>query len=246
MVVHGRASPWTSQSKIPAEMEERDTSPEADTAAAGLADEKDCRESRWQVPEHTVKAYDEWADRYELDVNSSNYSGAISACKAIADYYPLSKRNDVKILDVGAGTGMIGSYLKKNYFKNIDALDPSRKMLDKLREKKIYGTIWNDYIGFYQTHIPDGYYDCAVTSGAFTDDHIPVSSVCELVRIVKSGGVICTVIREENLTNSLEYCKLEPTFQDLEKGGKIEKVSRRVFSGYWFRSKGVCYMHKVL
>ncbi|XP_071448750.1 methyltransferase-like protein 27 [Hetaerina americana] len=201
---------------------------------------------RWDVPEHTVRAYDEWAERYDVDINASNYNGAISACKAITDYYPLSRRNAVRILDVGAGTGMIGSYLKKNYFRNIDALDPSQKMLDKLKEKNIYGTIWNDYIGYHQTEIPNGHYDCAVTSGAFTDGHIPVSSIYEMVRIVKSDGIICVVIREENLTNSQEYCKLEPTFHELERDGDICQVSRRVFHGYWYRSKGVCYIYKVI
>ncbi|KAG8240443.1 hypothetical protein J437_LFUL003157, partial [Ladona fulva] len=66
--------------------------------------------------EETVKAYDDWANSYEADVNTSNYMGAVEVSNIVVDQYHLAERKDVKILDVGAGTGVIGVYLAEHYF----------------------------------------------------------------------------------------------------------------------------------
>ena len=48
------------------------------------------------------------------------------------DVFPHANKN-IKILDAGAGTGIIGEMLVKQGYTNIDGLDISQKMLDILR-----------------------------------------------------------------------------------------------------------------
>ena len=41
-----------------------------------------------------------------------------------------SKNKDIKILDAGCGTGLVGIQLKKNGYLNIDGVDLSSKLLE--------------------------------------------------------------------------------------------------------------------
>ena len=52
----------------------------------------------------------------------------------------------VKILDVAAGTGLVGVELVKVGFKHIVALDYSQEMLDLAEEKGEFKSIWTSFI----------------------------------------------------------------------------------------------------
>ena len=56
---------------------------------------------------------------------------------------------DSKILDCGAGTGLIGEILRAryNFTGHIDALDGSKEMLDVAQEKKVYNGFICSFIG---------------------------------------------------------------------------------------------------
>lgn len=43
-----------------------------------------------------------------------------------------------KIVDVGAGTGFVGDFLKKTGFTNVDALEPAEGLLEQAKQKKLY------------------------------------------------------------------------------------------------------------
>ena len=99
----------------------------------------------------------------------------------------------VRILDVAAGTGLVGVELAKLGFKNIDALDYSQEMLDLAKEKgpirQNYKTKYHNVLlpGCYQNYIcapfgntiPDGMkarsYDCVIMLGGFAAGHLPLS-----------------------------------------------------------------------
>ena len=48
------------------------------------------------------------------------------------------RTSDLRILDVGAGTGLVGNVLRDHGYRNIDALDISQKMLDEAKKLNIY------------------------------------------------------------------------------------------------------------
>ncbi len=45
---------------------------------------------------------------------------------------------NAKILDVGAGTGFVGEFLKDRGFTNCDGLEPAKGMLDQAKAKNVY------------------------------------------------------------------------------------------------------------
>ena len=68
----------------------------------------------------------------------------------------LSDKN-ARILDVGAGTGLVGEYLKKRGFCNLDALEPSLGMLEVAKTKNVYKNLHSDRIdAFEPTSLPAG------------------------------------------------------------------------------------------
>ncbi len=68
----------------------------------------------------------------------------------------ISDKN-ARILDVGAGTGLVGEHLKKRGFFNLDALEPSRGMLEVAESKDIYRKLYSDRISVTEpTSLPAG------------------------------------------------------------------------------------------
>ena len=76
-----------------------------------------------------MKYYDDWSkeNKYDKDMEDWNYTGPKETV-AVLKKYALNK--DIKILDAGCGTGLVGIELKKYGFSNIDGVDLSRKLLN--------------------------------------------------------------------------------------------------------------------
>ena len=56
--------------------------------------------------------------------------------KLMMDYFPCPERRDtVKILELAAGTGMVGQHLFQKGFRCMDAIDYSDGMLEELSRK---------------------------------------------------------------------------------------------------------------
>ena len=96
-----------------------------------------------KIPIYKLKAgkevenyYDEWTveNKYDKDMVDWKYSGPKETVEVFKKYVP---KKDIKILDAGCGTGLVGIELKKHGFKNFDGADFSQKMLD-LIPKNIY------------------------------------------------------------------------------------------------------------
>ncbi|XP_033758329.1 methyltransferase-like protein 27 [Pecten maximus] len=90
--------------------------------------------------EEMTHLYDSWSTLYEKDLNYADYRGPFMVANALAVLYPGPCEN-VHVLDVAAGTGLVGEQLAKRGFIKIDALDPSEGMLAKAKEKDIYQTL---------------------------------------------------------------------------------------------------------
>ncbi|XP_035829874.1 methyltransferase-like protein 27 [Aplysia californica] len=212
-------------------------------------------------PEKTATFYSDWSkdDGYDQHLNPDLYRGPKIAAQAVADFFPSSKPADIRILDVAAGTGFVAEhfyYFKKAFFhlqlrdlgfKHIDALDPSEGMLEKARQKRLYDHFICTYLDSNKKlPILEDTYDCAVTSGGMGEGHIPYNSLDQLIRVVKPGGLVCIVMREEYLNHSQYKDLLEPHMSRLEKEGYWQLVSRTVEEEYCFDLSGLVYNFKVL
>ena len=99
------------------------------------------------------------------------------------------QRKTMKILDVGAGTGLVGENLRGRGYTHIDALDISQEMLDVTKEKDIYSKLICAALGDEPvSEIATGEYDGLISSGAFTEGHIGPGGFREVVRQVKPGN----------------------------------------------------------
>lgn len=93
----------------------------------------------------------------------------------------------VKILDLGAGTGLAAVELKKHGFTNIDAIDVSQGMLDKAREKNVYKNYICEAVTDKRLDIPTGTYDSIISGGTISSGYVKPSAFNEILRLVKPG-----------------------------------------------------------
>ena len=143
--------------------------------------------------EELMDAYKDWAGNYDADtVGAFGYvahkESAEALCRVLDD-------KDAAILDAGAGTGLVGEELKKRGYKNLDALDYSKEMLDEAEKKGVYRKLFQADLS-QPLDIENDRYRAIVCTGTFTFGHVDADAFDELVRITQPGGVICFTVRE--------------------------------------------------
>lgn len=137
-------------------------------------------------------AYDAWASEYDTEVNRLGYLLRSVATGYVARHIP----PDGRVLDAGAGTGLIGMYLGIMGYQDLFAIDLSPGMLDLAREKNCYRELREMILGG-PLEFPDDWFDGAFAVGVFTEGHAPPESFPELIRVVRPGGRIVFTIRED-------------------------------------------------
>ncbi len=103
---------------------------------------------------------------------------------------------DSRILDAGAGTGLLGVALRERRFTSLDGLDLSPAMLAEAERKGVYRSLVEARLG---ARLPyeDAAYDAVVSSGVLTTGHAPASSLDELVRVTRPGGHVVFTLRSD-------------------------------------------------
>jgi MFS family permease len=104
---------------------------------------------------------------------------------------------DARILDVGAGTGLLGVELAEAGFSRLDGLDLSAAMLAQARSKGVYGELREARLGAELEYETAGY-DGVVAAGVLTTGHAPPTSLDELVRITRPGGHVIFTLRSDH------------------------------------------------
>ena len=140
-----------------------------------------------------MDAYKDWAADYDADtVDAFGYVAHIESARALDQ---VVEDKNARILDAGAGTGLVGEELKKMGYKQLDALDYSREMLDEAGKKGVYQELLQADMS-RPLKIANDSYDAIVCTGTFTFGHVDANAFDELVRITRPGGKICFTIRE--------------------------------------------------
>lgn len=137
------------------------------------------------------KAYDDWATEYDSDLFQFGYLFPSVTAGYVGRYIPVGAR----IVDAGAGTGLIGRILSAMGYTDITAFDLSQGMLDVAASLNVYNQLDRQVIGEplkYETNS----FDACTSVGTFTEGHAPASGFDEIARIVKPGGYFIVTIRE--------------------------------------------------
>ena len=143
-----------------------------------------------KTPEDSINLYRSWASSYDSDFAKQNdYRSPLEIAKYFDKY---SNNKDTPILDVGAGTGLIGEYLKLSS-REIDAIDISPEMLNIARLKNCYSKIIEADLT-KRLLINDNHYGAIVSAGTFTHGHVGPDVFDELLRVTRSGGLFVLTI----------------------------------------------------
>jgi len=135
--------------------------------------------------EEVEDLFREWAETYDEELEGYSYVAPQRGAAMLALHV---KDHDAKVIDVGCGTGLVGSALADVGFTDVDGLDLSIKMLDQARAKGVYKELFlADLTGL--TDVPDDVYEAAICVGAFTYGHVGPEGIDEVLRIVTPGGI---------------------------------------------------------
>lgn len=152
-----------------------------------------------------AERYDEWAETYDSDLeNDFGWIGPQSATQVFSRFVP----REARILDAGAGTGLVGFLLAELGYSNLIAMDLSEGMLDQARKRNVYTEFHRMVMGEKLDFETDSF-DAVISVGVMTVGHAPASSFDELVRITKSGGYIIFTLRPDVYENDGFKEKLE-------------------------------------
>ena len=140
--------------------------------------------------------YDGWASDYDADLQALGFSAPRAGAELLAKY--VTDRG-AKVLDAGAGTGMVGEELACQGFRCITALDMSPGMLATAKEKGVYEDLM---VGELGKELPFETAAFAGTTcvGVLTFGHAPAESLDELVRVTKTGGPVVFSMRTDFYT----------------------------------------------
>ena len=144
-----------------------------------------------RTPEDSRKLYAEWATTYnETFIKANDYVYP----RIIAQKFDeLIDKTEIKtVVDIGCGTGAVGSYLanlRPNL--NIDGFDISPEMLtEAAKVRRIDNSpVYNDLIEVDLTgELPQRSYDAMISAGTFTHGHLGPQTLLSIIRLVRLNG----------------------------------------------------------
>ena len=141
-----------------------------------------------------MDVYDGWAARYDDELLGE--WGYTSPQKAVDLLSESMKLSDLRVLDAGCGTGLVGSFLKVAGVPNITGIDYSSGMLAQAQEKRIYDAL--HLMDMNQSlDLASNSFDAVTCIGTFTSTHVKPDAVRELVRVTRPGGSVIFTVRDD-------------------------------------------------
>lgn len=138
-------------------------------------------------------AYRRWAPTYEMHIVDQGWQAPELCVGLLAAHLP---NRDAAVLDVGAGTGLVGKALRDLGFARVDAFDLSPEMLEQARAKQVYRRL---HLGNAERldGIKDASYDAVICVGALNFGHIAPVAYEAFIRVTAPDGLIAFTTRED-------------------------------------------------
>ena len=151
-----------------------------------------------ETPADSVRLYGEWADIYDTDfVEREGYVVFLHVAELL-----LGQRSLINgaVLDVGCGTGIVGTCLREGGIEVVDGIDISPPMLAEAGNKKTKDglPVYRRLIAADLTNtldIPDSQYAGLISAGTFTHGHLGPDSLDELWRVAAPGAQCAIGVR---------------------------------------------------
>ncbi|UCG13355.1 MAG: class I SAM-dependent methyltransferase [Deltaproteobacteria bacterium] len=140
-----------------------------------------------------AERYDRWANDYDTELED-NYGWATP--RIVTDLATKYVSTTGRLLDAGAGTGLVGQCLHEEGYRDLVGIDLSEGMLEKAKQKKVYRELYQMVLG-ESLNFPDGGFDAVVCAGVLTFGHAPPDSLTEMIRITRPQGHIIFSMRSD-------------------------------------------------
>lgn len=196
--------------------------------------------------------YNNWTSTYEKDLEDASYQGPAKVSTILSEHCP---NKTIKVLDCGAGTGLVGKELYNLGFTNIVGLDISPESLRVAEQKGVYKKLICAEVGKEAMPFNDNEFDALVCSGCILPGHMRPACFREWVRIVKPGGTIAWTMRpcyiqlvkgqEDRFSKDYQE-EFDEVMRDLEDSKRWKILHKGSFPGYRENVEGLALVAKVL
>lgn len=166
-----------------------------------------------QTPEDNRRLYAQWAATYDDEFAvDMDYMLPLHVAEAYA-----AAGGQGPVIDLGAGTGLLGAALNSCGIGPAEATDLSREMLDVAAKKGLYTRLFTGDL-LDRLPVAEAAYAGAVSSGTFTHGHVGPEALDEVLRVVRPGGRVALSINAEHWAArgfAARFTALGPRIADL-------------------------------
>lgn len=173
-------------------------------------------------PNDSRAAYNDWANKYDSDLRNRSYRAPTLAVEALLRFSQIPvAHSEIRVLDAGCGTGLVGRLLVEAGIGGVDGVDYSSGMLEIARKTGAYRSLQTIDLT-RSLSLSDDLYDVIICVGTLTFGHVgPGPSMGEFVRVTKPGGLIVATI----LDNVWKSDGFHTQVDELKAEGRIDVLS---------------------
>ena len=161
--------------------------------------------------------YDRWSDSYDEYMDGVGYRHPAVCVALLARHVP---PGNVRVLDAGVGTGIVGELLAIVGYNAIDGIDISQGMLDKAAEKSLYADLWVADINQPLALAQDSY-RAVISSGVFTTGHVGSEGLGQLLAVCEAGGHVVITVK-----SGVWQDDVQPYLHALARDGKVRIIDQ--------------------
>ncbi|XP_034409975.1 methyltransferase-like protein 27 [Cyclopterus lumpus] len=137
-----------------------------------------------------IKFYNSWAETYEQDHIAMGYRVPHQAVAFLLENFS-GRPEEVQVLDVACGTGLVANLMVELGFKHFVGVDGSQGMLDQAAKTGLYKELKLALLGTEPLPAQTGFFDVVMIIGALRDGFVPFGVIRELCLAAKPGGYVC-------------------------------------------------------
>lgn len=201
----------------------------------------------WKIEERNEvqKFFSNRAHYYDQQMDGI-YNGPKLAASALSNYVIDKKK---KVLDIAAGTGLVGKALSCEGFINITALDMNLQMLEEAKSKNVYSKTICGTFEEEVKNIPKRSFHACICVGAFLTAGFldPDISISEMINLTEKGGYLLLLVNNDEL----DQPQCLPTKKALENAcetivtkGLCECVQKSTIPNYLEECNGKMWIFK--
>ena len=170
-----------------------------------------------QTSAELAAVYDRWSDSYDEYMDGVGYRHPAICVALLARHVP---PGNVRVLDAGVGTGIVGELLAIVGYAAIDGIDISQGMLNKAAEKGLYADLRVADMTQPLDLISD-HYGAVISSGVFTTGHVGSEGVGQLLAVCETGGHLVITVKV-----GVWQDDIQPFLHALVRDGKVRIVDQ--------------------